>query len=99
MMIAWALRFVLQNLLALLFGVGVGMAAMRRGHGSAAERFLSWILLLPIGVTGLWSGAFHVLFPARAAAFIDWEISPFQFEVGMADMTIGLTACIVFGAI
>jgi Family of unknown function (DUF6790) len=95
-MIAYAIRFVLQNLPALLSVVAPVMAAMHRGHGSAAERFLSWILLLPIGVTGLWAGAFHVLFPARAAAFIGWGVSPFQFEVGMADIAIGVTACIAF---
>jgi hypothetical protein len=85
-MIAYAIRFVLQNLPALLLVVALMMATARRGHGSAAERFLSWILLLPIGVTGLWAGAFHVFFPATAAALIGWEVSPFQFEVGMADL-------------
>jgi hypothetical protein len=57
---------------------------------------LSWILLLPIGVTGLWAGAFHVFLPATAAALIGWQVSPFQFEVGMADLAIGATACIAF---
>jgi hypothetical protein len=95
-MIAYAIRLVLQNLPALLLVVALVMAAARRGHGSAAERFLSWILLLPIGVTGLWAGAFHVCLPATAAALIGWEESPFQFEVGMADLAIGLTACISF---
>jgi hypothetical protein len=95
-MIAYAIRFVLQNLPALLLVVALVMAAARRGHGSAAERFLSWILLLPIGVTGVWAGAFHVCLPAMAAALIGWEVSPFQFEVGMADLAIGLTACIAF---
>jgi hypothetical protein len=95
-MIGYAIRFVLQNLPALLLIVALVMAATRHGHRSAADRFLSWILLLPIGVTGLWAGAFHVLFPATAAALIGWEVSPFQFEVGMADLAIGLTACIAF---
>lgn len=95
-MIAYAIRFVLQNLPALMLVVALVMAAARRVHGSAAERFLSWILLLPIGVTGLWAGAFHVFLPATAAALIGWEVSPFQFEVGMADLAIGLTACIAF---
>jgi hypothetical protein len=63
---------------------------------SAAERFLSWILLLPIGVTGLWAGITHVFFPAMAAAHIGWEVSPFQFEVGMADLAVGVTACLAF---
>jgi hypothetical protein len=96
-MIADAIGFLLHNLPAILFVIALVIAAARYGRdGSAAERFLSWILLLPIGVTGLWAGVFHVFFPAMAAAFIGWEVSPFQFEVGMADLAIGLTACIAF---
>ena len=95
-MIASAIRFLLQNLPAVLFVIALVMAAARRGHGPTAERFLSWILLLPIGVTGLWAGAFHVFFPATAAALIGWQVSPFQFEVGMADLAIGATAFIAF---
>ena len=56
-------------------------------------RSLAWIVLLPIGVTGLWAGVFHVFFPAVSARYIGWEVSPFQFEVGMADLAIGVTAC------
>ena len=95
-MIAYAIRFVLHNLPALLLVVALVIAAAQRDRGSAAERFLSWILLLPIGVTGLWAGAFHVFLPGTAAALIGWEASPFQFEVGMADLAIGVTACISF---
>jgi hypothetical protein len=84
------------NLPALLFVVALLVAAARGRHGPVAERFLSWILLLPIGITGLWAGAFHVFFPATAAKLIGWEVSPFQFEVGMADLAIGATACIAF---
>jgi len=95
-MIASAIRFLLQNLPGILLVVALMIAVARRGHGPAAERFLSWILLLPIGVTGLWAGAFHVFLPATAASFIGWQPSPFQFEVGMADLAIGATACIAF---
>ena len=95
-MIAHVIEFVLRNLPALLLVVALVIAAARRGDEPAAERFLSWILLLPIGVTGLWAGAFHVFLPATAAALIGWEVSPFQFEVGMADLAIGVTACISF---
>jgi hypothetical protein len=95
-MIAYAIGFVLRNLPALLFVVALVIAATRRGHETTAERFLSWILLLPIGVTGLWAGAFHIFLPRTAAALIGWEVSPFQFEVGMADLAIGVTACIAF---
>ncbi len=95
-MITYAIEFVLHNLPALLLVLALAVAAVQRGHGSAAERFLSWILLLPIGVTGLWAGAFHIFFPTTAAALIGWEVSPFQFEVGVADLAIGVTACISF---
>src|SRR6202042_2423908 len=95
-MVAHVIRFVLQNLPALLLIVALLVATARRHRGPIAERFLSWILLLPIGITGLWAGAFHVFFPATAAKLIGWEVSPFQFEVGMADLAIGATACIAF---
>lgn len=95
-MVAHIISFVLQNLPALLFVVALLVAAARRRHGPAAEQFLSWVLLLPIGVTGLWAGAFHVFFPATAARLIGWDVSPFQFEVGMADLAIGATAVIAF---
>src|SRR6202042_2011684 len=95
-MVAHVIRFVLQNLPALLLIVALLVATARRHRGPIAERFLSWILLLPIGITGLWAGAFHVFLPATAAALIGWQVSPFQFEVGMADLAIGVTACIAF---
>jgi hypothetical protein len=38
----------------------------------------------------------HLVFPEMAAADIGWEPSPFQFEVGMADLAMGATACVSF---
>ena len=87
-MIAESISFTLRNLPAVLFVVALLVAALRGGSEPATERFLSWLLLLPIGVTGLWAGAFHILFPATAAAYIGWQVSPFQFEVGMADLIL-----------
>jgi hypothetical protein len=72
------------------------MAVLGRGPGATPERLLCWLLLLPIGVTGLWAGISHVFFPAIAAAHIGWQVSPFQFEVGMADLAIGVTGCLAF---
>jgi hypothetical protein len=95
-MIASAIRFLVQNLPAVLFLLALLMAAATRRGGPGPERLLSWILLLPIGVTGLWAGAFHVFLPKTAASLIGWQVSPFQFEVGMADLAIGVTACIAF---
>ncbi|MGE3147989.1 MAG: DUF6790 family protein [Pseudorhodoplanes sp.] len=95
-MIGASIGFVLRNLPAFLFAAAIVAAALRKTPTNAAERYLSWILLLPIGVTGLWAGITHVFFPATAAAHIGWQVSPFQFEVGMADLAIGITACLSF---
>jgi hypothetical protein len=95
-MIADVVGFSIRNLPAFLFVIALVVALLRRHDGPLAQRLLSWILLLPIGVTGLWAGIAHVFFPAIAAAHIGWQVSPFQFEVGMADLAIGVTACIAF---
>jgi hypothetical protein len=95
-MIGETIAFLLRNLPAILFVVALVLAAFTGGHASPVERLLAWTLLLPIGVTGLWAGVSHVFFPATAAAHIGWQTSPFQFEVGMADFAIGLTACLAF---
>ncbi len=83
---------------AVLLVLALSLGAATRGGPSTAERFLSWILLLPIGITGLWAGVFHIFFAQRAASYIGWQTSPFQFEVGMADLAIGITACLAFRA-
>lgn len=94
-MIAQLIGFLIRNLPAVLFVLAVIIAFTRR-RSPAAERLLAWTLLLPIGVTGLWAGIYHVFFPEIAARYIGWQASPFQFEVGMADLAIGATACLAF---
>jgi len=96
-MIAESICFVLGNLPAFLFVAALLIAALRPPRRwTTPERFLSWILLLPVGVTGLWAAVFHLMFPSVAAELIGWQTSPFQFEVGMADLAIGATAVVSF---
>ena len=96
-MIAETLVFVVGNLPAFLFAAALLTAMLRKNPSwSMPERYLSWILLLPVGVTGLWAAAFHLLLPSVAARLIGWQTSPFQFEVGMADLAIGATAVASF---
>lgn len=89
--------FVLRNLPGLLLAAALVCAALGRRE-PWPDRLLSWLLLLPIGVAGLWSGFFHIALPEVAARFIGWEDSPFQFEVGMADLAIGVAGCAAFRA-
>ena len=96
-MIGETISFLLRNLPAILFVLAFALSvATRAGRPTWPERCLSWVLLLPIGMTGLWAGVSHVFFPHVAASHIGWEVSPFQFEVGMADLAIGVTAITAF---
>jgi hypothetical protein len=95
-MMAETIAFVLRNLPAFLFVAALVFAGLSRSGAPIAERLLGWILLLPLGVSGIWGAVFHLFFPDVAAADIGWEPSPFQFEVGMADLAMGVTACISF---
>jgi hypothetical protein len=95
-MMAEAIAFVLRNLPVFLFVAALIFAWLSRSGAPIADRLLNWILLLPIGVSGIWAAVFHLFFPEVAAADIGWEPSPFQFEVGMADLALGVTACISF---
>jgi putative SOS response-associated peptidase YedK len=97
-MIASSIWFVLSNLPGFLLILALIIAAIRRDRRTTAERFLSWILLLPIGVTGIWAAIFHIFLPQVAAADIGWQVSPFQYEVGVADLAFGVAACVAFWA-
>ena len=95
-MIREAIGLTLRNLPVILLVLAVALAVARRNSPSFAEGFLGWVLLLPIGITSLWAGIYHVFFPSMAASYIGWQVSPFQFEVGMADLALGVTAVWAF---
>lgn len=59
-------------------------------HGFVADRLLRYLFFFPVGLVGLWAFMGHVFFPERAAAAIGWQTSPFQYEVGVANLGIGL---------
>jgi Na+/melibiose symporter-like transporter len=60
--------------------------------GFVVERLLRYLFVFPLGLLGLWAFVGHVFFPVRAAADIGWQPSPFQFEVGYANLGIGLAS-------
>lgn len=60
--------------------------------------FFRWLVLLPLGVGSLYGFIMHAFFPISTAALIGWSSSPFQFEVAMANLGIGIIAVIAFRA-
>jgi hypothetical protein len=70
-----------------------------RDHKIATvEIFYRWTTLLALGVTELYAFIMHTFFPSVAAAAIGWQASPFQYEVGMANLGFGLIAVLSFSA-
>lgn len=62
------------------------------------EAFLSWYMLLPIGISNLVNFVFHVFFGEMTARFIGWADSPFQREVGFASLGIGIVGVLAYRA-
>ncbi|HSI81002.1 MAG TPA: DUF6790 family protein [Solirubrobacterales bacterium] len=56
------------------------------------EAALRWVLYLALGWTGVVSGLMHTVFARRVASSIGWQTSGFQYEVGFANLGIGLGA-------
>jgi hypothetical protein len=52
------------------------------------DRLLRYAFIFPVGLMGLWAALGHIAFPLRAAQAIGWQTSPFQFEVGVANLGI-----------
>ena len=79
-----------------LFALFLGVASTgKKNHRSASDVFLGYLFFFSVGLTGLWGFVFHAFFPEMAAQFIGWPNSPFQFEVAVANLGLGLVG--IFG--
>ena len=79
--------------------IHVALSAKRRsGPAAIVGTYLIYFLFIYVGLMGLFTAYFHVFEPSRASASIGWAPSPFEYEVGMADLTMGVLGvlCIVF---
>ncbi|MFG1479201.1 DUF6790 family protein [Xanthobacter sp. V4C-4] len=86
---------IISWLAALAFAaVSVARAPGPRGFALITDRLLRYINLIPLGLMGLWGALGHIVFPAESAQAIGWATSPFQTEVGAANLGIGLVGVI-----
>ncbi len=61
------------------------------------EVFLSYILLFNVGLMGLLAAFSHIFFGPETAKLIGWEPgSPFQFEIGVADLSYGVLGVLAY---
>ena len=62
----------------------------------ALEALFSYFLLFSIAFANLYNFVVHVFFGKMAAAFIGWEDSPFQLEVGFASLGFAALGLLAF---
>ncbi|MGA8036461.1 MAG: DUF6790 family protein [Candidatus Acidiferrales bacterium] len=55
-----------------------------------AETYLIYFLFFYIGVMGVLTAYAHIFRPIQTSASIEWATSPYEYEVGMADLTVGV---------
>jgi hypothetical protein len=76
-------------LFAIALVLGISGAAVPGGHPSLTP-LAQWILLVALGLQCLWASFSHIFAAERVAKSIGWQTSPFQPEVGGANLGIGL---------
>ncbi len=83
------LFFIILALMAAAIHVAASPSAQST-HRSIASTYLLYLLVFYVGLMGLLSAYAHVFRPIQTSASIGWSTSPYEYEVGMADLTMGV---------
>jgi hypothetical protein len=71
--------------------IHLALSSRRRGSSAAvAATYLLYLLVIYVGLMGLLTAYAHVFRPLQTSASIGWSTSPYEYEVGMADLTVGV---------
>jgi hypothetical protein len=62
----------------------------RSSKSTIARTYLLYLFVIYVGLMGLLTAYAHVFRPIQTSASIGWSTSPYEYEVGMADLTIGV---------
>lgn len=92
------LQWVFTNFGLFMFGIALVIIFIQSIHRPVLDYLIiyRWIALLPLGITALYAFIMHAFFPEVAAKTIGWQNSPFQYEVAMANLSIGVIAVYSF---
>jgi hypothetical protein len=71
--------------------IHLAFSVRRRSSAVAVARtYLLYLLVIYVGLMGLLTAYAHVFRPLQTSASIGWSTSPYEYEVGMADLTVGV---------
>ncbi len=97
--IAETVGAILGNLGVIFFVVGVIVASVHvrraRSRGvpiASADIYWREIIFYAVGLSFVWYGFSHAFFQAMSTRYIGWQPSPFEFELGFAEIGIGVVA-------
>jgi hypothetical protein len=90
----FTLTFFVLGLLA--SAIALWLTPRPRTPAVVLEALFSYFLLFSIGFANLYNFISHVFFGKVAAAFIGWEDSPFQLEVGFASLGFAALGLLAF---
>ncbi|MFN7093816.1 MAG: DUF6790 family protein [Burkholderiales bacterium] len=88
-MITYVISYLLHNFPLVMLILALLLAILNLSN--FAKKFSQYIFALPIGLSGIWGFVMHAFFPQLASAAIGWESSPFEFEVAIANLAIGIS--------
>jgi hypothetical protein len=81
--------FVLLAIIAATIHLAIS-AKRRSSHAAIAQTYLIYLFFIYVGLMGVLTAYAHVFRPVQTSASIGWSTSPYEYEVGMADMTVGV---------
>ena len=87
------------GLAVLAASIHLAVSPKRRSSGAAiAGTYLIYLFFIYVGLMGVLTAYAHVFRPVQTSASIGWATSPYEYEVGMADLTVGVLGilCIWF---
>lgn len=97
------IRLVLSNFTLSFFVLGLICAFLSLAFkhkplrkGQVPEAIFSYFILFNIGIAYIYNFVMHVFFGEMTAAFIGWQNSPFQYEVGFASLGFGIVGLLAF---
>lgn len=90
------IRFVLSNFTLVTLILAILLSLIPRKRRSYGEILTRYMLLLPVGLVGIWAFYYHAFHAQMSAEMIGWKTSPFQFEVAVANLGIGIAGVVGF---
>jgi hypothetical protein len=80
--------FVLLSIVAASIHLALSPTS-RSSKAAIARTYLLYLLFVYVGLMGFLTAYAHVFRPIETSASIGWSTSPYEYEVGMADLTVG----------